>query len=78
MMSSQPVTAGYPWVVVPVERRQEYMSALETAGVEGIVEGFVKFVRKLLKKMLLNEEKLYFCSESVLTEKENIYNGFKR
>ncbi len=29
VMNSQLVTAGYPWVVIPVERRQEYMSALE-------------------------------------------------
>lgn len=77
-MNSQLVTASYPWVVIPVERLQEYMSALETAGVEGIVEGLVKFVRKLLKKMLLNEEKLYFCSESILTEKRKYLYGFKR
>lgn len=48
VMNSQLVTAGYPWVVIPVERREEYMSALEKASVEGDIEGFVKFVGSLM------------------------------
>ncbi len=45
---SQLVTAGYPWVVIPVERREEYMAALEKAIVEGDVERFVRFVGSLM------------------------------
>ncbi|MBO7629148.1 MAG: Fic family protein [Bacteroidales bacterium] len=48
VMNSQLVTAGYPWVVIPVERRDEYMAALEKASVEGDVEGFVRFVGGLM------------------------------
>ena len=48
VMNSQLVTAGYPWVVIPVERREEYMAALEKASVEGDVEGFVRFVGSLM------------------------------
>ena len=48
-MNIQLVTAGYPWVVVPVERREEYIAALEKASVEGDVERLVKFVGKILK-----------------------------
>lgn len=48
VMNSQLVTAGYPWVVIPVERREEYMAALEKASVEGDVEGFVMFVGRLM------------------------------
>ena len=48
VMNSQLVTAGYPWVVIPVERREEYMSALEQAGVEGNIEGFVGFIGRLM------------------------------
>lgn len=48
VMNSQLVTAGYPWVVVPVERRQEYMSALEQASVEGNIEAFVRFIGSLM------------------------------
>jgi len=47
-MNSQLVTAGYPWVVIPVERREEYMTALEKASVEGVVEGFVRFIGSLM------------------------------
>ena len=47
-MNSQLVTAGYPWVIVPVERRQEYMSALEKASVEGKIEEFVGFIGSLM------------------------------
>lgn len=43
-MNGQLVTAGYPWVVIPVECREEYMAALEKASVEGDVEGFVRFI----------------------------------
>ena len=38
------MTAGYPWVVIPVSRREEYMSALEKASVEEDIESFVRFV----------------------------------
>ena len=48
VMNSQLVTAGYPWVVVPVERRQEYMSALEQASMEGNIEVFVRFIGRLM------------------------------
>ena len=48
VMNSQFVTAGYPWVVIPVERREEYMAALEKASVEGDVEGFVRFIGGLM------------------------------
>ena len=48
VMNSQLVTAGYPWVVVPVERRQEYMAALEKASVEEDVADFARFVGRLM------------------------------
>ena len=48
VMNSQLVTAGYPWVVVPVERRQEYMAALEQASVKEDIEAFVRFIGGLM------------------------------
>ena len=48
VMNSQLVTAGYPWVVIPVERREAYMAALEKASVKGEVEGFVGFIGILI------------------------------
>ena len=50
VMNSQLVTAGYPWVVVPVSRRQEYMDALEQASVEGEIEAFARFIGSLICK----------------------------
>ena len=48
VMNSQLVTGGYPWVVVPVERRQEYMAALEKASVEEEIGDFARFVGRLM------------------------------
>ena len=47
-MNSQLVTAGYPWVVVPVERRDEYMASLKKASVEEDIEPFVKLIVSLI------------------------------
>lgn len=47
-MNSQLVTAGYPLVIVPVERRQEYMEVLEKASVERNIEAFVRFIGSLM------------------------------
>lgn len=49
VMNSQFVTGGYPWVVVPMERRNEYLSSLERASVEEDIEPFVKFIVSLIK-----------------------------
>ena len=60
VMNSQLVTAGYPWVVIPVERREEYMSALEKASVEGDVEEFVGFIGILiLQQQIPNLPKIF-------------------
>ena len=48
VMNSQLVTAGYPWVVVPTNRRQEYMEALEQASVCEDIELFARFVQSLM------------------------------
>ena len=48
VMNSQLVTTGYPWVVIPVERREEYMAVLEKASVEGNIEAFVRFIGGLM------------------------------
>ncbi len=42
------ISGGYSWVVVPVERREEYMQALEEASVDGDITSFVRFILTLL------------------------------
>ncbi|MGM9735873.1 MAG: Fic family protein [Candidatus Cryptobacteroides sp.] len=50
VMNSQFVTGGYPWVIVPIERRNEYMASLEKASVEEDIEPFVNFIASLIHK----------------------------
>ena len=47
-MNSQLVTGGYPWIVVPLERRDEYMSSLEMASVKDDIEPFARFIVSLM------------------------------
>jgi len=47
-MNSQLVTAGYPWVVVPMEKRDDYMAALENASVREEIDSFVQFILSLI------------------------------
>ncbi|OAV68320.1 Fic/DOC family protein [Bacteroidales bacterium Barb4] len=62
LMNAMLVSGGYDWTVIPVERRQEYMSALEKASVGGDITEFTLFLTSLLQKSS-------FTSPSVLPEK---------
>lgn len=42
-MNLMMAAGGYSWTVVPVERRGEYMVALETASVEQNIAPFTNF-----------------------------------
>jgi Fic family protein len=44
LMITQLISGGYPWVTVPVERRQDYMSALEKASVGEDVSEFAGLI----------------------------------
>jgi Fic family protein len=41
---------GYPWTVVPVETRNEYMATLEEASVRKNIEPFSRFLAELVQK----------------------------
>jgi hypothetical protein len=41
-------SAGYPWIIVPLARRTEYMAALESASVDGYIKSFAKFLASLI------------------------------
>lgn len=47
LMNVMLATGGYNWVVIPVKRREEYMSALEMASVKLDILPFTKFVSSL-------------------------------
>ena len=40
---------GYPWTVIPVKRRAEYMSALEAASAESDIEPFTGFLAGIVR-----------------------------
>ena len=39
---------GYPWLVIPVERRNDYMQTLEKASVDQDIIPFAKFLASQL------------------------------
>jgi Fic family protein len=47
LMNLMMASGGYPWTIVPLERRKGYMSALETASVEGNIKPFARFLADL-------------------------------
>jgi len=48
IMNLMMAAGGYSWTVVPVERRDEYMQALEYASVDQNIVPFTKFIASLL------------------------------
>ena len=48
IMNLMMASGGYPWTVVPVERRDEYMQALEAASVKQDIVPFTQFLASLL------------------------------
>ena len=50
LMNVMLASGGYPWTVIPVERRNDYMAALEAASVEGNIEPFAEFLAGLVKE----------------------------
>jgi hypothetical protein len=49
LMNAMLASGGYPWTVVPVERRKEYMAALESASVKSDIKPFARFLADLVQ-----------------------------
>jgi Fic family protein len=41
-------SGGFSWTVIPVEKRKEYMAALEKASVNHEIDDFARFVAELV------------------------------
>lgn len=50
LMNAMLAAGGYGWTIVPIERREEYMKSLETAGVENNIVPFTDFIISLMPK----------------------------
>jgi len=48
LMNVMFASAGYPWTIVPVEQRKNYMASLEIASVEQDIIPFCKFIAALM------------------------------
>ena len=49
LMNTMLISGGYNWVIIPVEKRQEYMAALEKASVNEDIADFALFLASLIK-----------------------------
>ncbi len=52
LMNVMMASGGYPWTVVPVEQRAEYMAALEEASVNQKIIPFAEFLARLVNSRI--------------------------
>lgn len=50
MMNVMLASGGYPWTVIPVDKRDRYIAALESAGIDQDIRPFAKFLSNLVHK----------------------------
>lgn len=55
LMNLMLASGGYPWTIVPLERRNDYMAALERASVDGSIKPFAKFLAELVRNRTRNK-----------------------
>jgi Fic family protein len=52
LMNVMLASGGYPWTVIPVENRQDYMKSLEEASINQDISAFSKFIAYLVNEGL--------------------------
>ncbi|CAD0007116.1 Fic family protein [Flavobacterium salmonis] len=52
LMNTMLASGGYPWTVIPVEKRDDYMRALESASTDQNIEPFAIFVGHLVREVM--------------------------
>ncbi|MGX8009059.1 Fic family protein [Mesorhizobium sp. ORM8.1] len=55
LMNVMMAAGGYPWTVIPVQRRTDYMAALEQASVNQNIVPFSRFLGELAKQGMSGE-----------------------
>jgi hypothetical protein len=48
LMNVMLASGGYPWTIVPLVRRAEYMASLEAASVQQHIAPFARFIASLV------------------------------
>jgi len=49
IMNSMLISGGYPWTIIHLENRKEYMSSLQKASIEQDIKPFVNLIKKEMK-----------------------------
>jgi Fic family protein len=52
LMNVMIASGGYPWTIIPVQQREEYMRSLEAASVREDIEPFAKFLGYLVSESM--------------------------
>ena len=52
LMNAMMASGKYPWTVIPVDKRDEYMTALEKASVGDDITDFTKFIGSLVSELM--------------------------
>jgi Fic family protein len=52
LMNVMTASGGYPWTIIPLDRRDEYMASLEAASVDQDVKPLTRFLAGLLDHRL--------------------------
>ncbi len=55
LMNAMLASGGYPWTVIPMERREQYMAALEKASTKQEIVEFVDLLAELVQKVIDGE-----------------------
>lgn len=49
LMNAMLASGGYPWTVIRIEQRADYMKALESASSEGEIKAFAELIANSMK-----------------------------
>jgi Fic family protein len=52
LMNTMLASGGYPWTVIKVEQRDDYMAVLDAASAQGEIRPFADFIAKLMNDSL--------------------------
>jgi Fic family protein len=58
IMNSMLASGGYPWTVIPVEKRDQYMIALEKASTDLEIKDFSLFIAGLVNEGLQKQDQV--------------------
>ena len=51
LMNAMLASGGYPWTIIRLKRRKQYMAALEDASVHGNIKAFTKFIKEEMENL---------------------------